>query len=101
MNDLIIKRIDHSKFDLEWAKRGGVFVIKPKYMEINDETMRTMQGKAILSHNDHPDIRALFADFEIEEVDLEYTLAGGAKPSPTKELIIYSYKRDDEPAGLF
>ena len=24
MNDLIINEIDHSKFDLEWAKRGGV-----------------------------------------------------------------------------
>ena len=24
MNDLIINGIDHSKFDLEWAKRGGV-----------------------------------------------------------------------------
>ena len=24
MNDLIINGIDHSKFDLEWSKRGGV-----------------------------------------------------------------------------
>lgn len=40
MNDLIIDGVDHSVFYLEWAKRGGVFVIKPKYMEINDETMR-------------------------------------------------------------
>lgn len=38
--NLIINGVDHAKFDLEWAKRGGVFVIKPKYMEINDETMR-------------------------------------------------------------
>ena len=26
MNNLIINGIDHSKFDLEWAKRGGVLV---------------------------------------------------------------------------
>ena len=38
--NLIINGIDHSVFNLEWAKRGGVFVVKPKYMEINDETMR-------------------------------------------------------------
>ena len=38
--NLIINGVDHAKFDLEWAKRGGVFVVKPKYMEINDETMR-------------------------------------------------------------
>ena len=27
MNNLIIKGIDHSRFDLEWAKRGDVFVV--------------------------------------------------------------------------
>ena len=27
MNDLIINGIDYSKFDLEWAKRGGVVLI--------------------------------------------------------------------------
>jgi len=27
MNELIINGIDHSKFDLEWAKRGGVCTI--------------------------------------------------------------------------
>ena len=27
MNNLIINGIDHSKFDLEWAKRGGVVLI--------------------------------------------------------------------------
>ena len=27
MNDLIISGIDHGKFDLEWAKRGGVVLI--------------------------------------------------------------------------
>ena len=28
MNDLIINGIDHSVFDLEWAKRGGVVMLK-------------------------------------------------------------------------
>ena len=27
MNNLIINGIDHSKFDLEWAKRGGVALL--------------------------------------------------------------------------
>ena len=31
MNDLIINGIDHSQFDLEWAKRGGVVMLK-KYL---------------------------------------------------------------------
>ena len=28
MNNLIINGIDHSKFDIEWAKRGGVVMLK-------------------------------------------------------------------------
>lgn len=28
MSDLIINGIDHSKFDIEWAKRGGVVMLK-------------------------------------------------------------------------
>ena len=30
MKNLIINGIDHSKFDLEWAKRGGVVAQKGK-----------------------------------------------------------------------
>lgn len=84
-----------------WQTEGyGVGFGWEQYEKIA-EAMRTMQGKAILSHNDHPDIRALFGEFEIEEVDFEYTLAGGGKSTSTKELIIYSYSRANEPAGLF
>ena len=84
-----------------WQTEGyGVGFGWEQYEKIA-EAMRTMQGKAILSHNDHPDIRALFSGFDIDEVDFEYTLAGGGKSTSTKELIIYSYSRADEPTGLF
>ena len=36
------------------------------------QAMRTMQGKMMLSINDHPDIRALFADFRIVPLELSY-----------------------------
>jgi len=60
-----------------------------------------MKGKAIVSINDHPDIRRVFADFQMDAVDIEYTVGGGGKSAARGELIIYSWDRASEPAGLF
>lgn len=65
------------------------------------ELMRSMKGKAILSINDHPDIRDIFSEFQMEEVPIDYTVGGGGKAAARIELIIYSWDRDSEPAGLF
>lgn len=65
------------------------------------ELMRSMKGKAILSINDHPKIREIFAGFQLEEVEIDYTVGGGGKAAARKELIIYSWDRDSEPPGLF
>lgn len=62
--------------------------------------MQTMKGKAMLSINDHPDIRECFKDFEFEVADISYT-CGKEKPAERKELIIYSWDRSKEPVGLF
>jgi DNA adenine methylase len=63
--------------------------------------MVSLQGKAILSINDHPDIRRCFAAFQFEELRLEYMVGGGQNRVERGELIIYSWDRDSEPAGLF
>lgn len=65
------------------------------------ELMRSMKGKAILSINDHPKIREIFAGFQLEQVEIDYTVGGGGKAAARKELIIYSWDREAEPAGLF
>lgn len=54
------------------------------------ELMRTIKGKAILSINDHPDIRAIFGEFQMEEVGIDYMVGGGGKAAARIELIIYS-----------
>lgn len=51
------------------------------------EIMRTMQGKMVLSINDHPDIRKVFQGFKFERVGINYTVGGGAKPKAAGELI--------------
>jgi DNA adenine methylase len=65
------------------------------------ELMGRLEGKAILSLNDHSDIRRVFARFQMESTDISYTVGGGGKAVERKELIIYSWDRASEPAGLF
>ena len=49
--------------------------------------LRCLQGRFIFSINDVPEIRDLFAGFQIEPVELLYSVGGG-KGTPAKELII-------------
>jgi len=54
--------------------------------------MHTMQGKMMLSINDHPDIRALFANFTIHELQLSYSVGRKAESRiPRSELVICNY----------
>ncbi len=63
--------------------------------------LKTIKGKAVVSINDHPAIRECFKDFEMEALKLDYTVGGGANRVERGELIIYSWERSSEPAGLF
>lgn len=83
----------------ETAGYGVEFGIE-QYHRMAD-LMRSIKGKEILSINDHPDIREIFSGFQIEEVPIEYTVGGGGKAISRIKLIIYSWDRAAEPAGLF
>jgi DNA adenine methylase len=63
--------------------------------------MATVKGKVIVSLNDHPDIRRCFQAFEMEELQLDYTVGGAQNRVTRGELIIYSWPISKEPAGLF
>lgn len=52
---------------------------------------RTIKGKMIISHNDHPDIRALFDGMKITEANIKYTVGGVEKSPITTELIIQNW----------
>lgn len=94
----------HTFFYLDppyWETEGyGVDFPFSEY-EAMAECLRAIKGKAILSINDHPDIRRCFAGFHIEEVGISYTVGGGAKPADRTELIIWSWDPALDPAGLF
>lgn len=55
------------------------------------EVMRTMKGKAILTINDHPDMKAVFAGFSTKEVEINYTVGGGGKSNKSREMVIKTW----------
>lgn len=84
-----------------WQTEGyGVEFGWEQYERLADR-MASLKGKAVVSLNDHPDIRRCFGRFQMEELEIDYTVGGGATRAARRELIIYSWDREAEPAGLF
>jgi DNA adenine methylase len=53
--------------------------------------LREIKGKAILSINDHPDIREAFKGLPMETVGINYTVGGAGKGAQRTELIIRNW----------
>lgn len=56
------------------------------------QLMAGMKGKAIISVNDHPEMRKAFKGFRMKTLDIAYTVGGNANRAPRKELVICSWK---------
>lgn len=69
--------------------------------EALERTMASLRGRAILTLNDHPDIRSLFARFPIERAEHTYTVGGGNNAKDVGEVLIFSWDVQAQPAGLF
>lgn len=59
------------------------------------DCLAKIQGKFLLSINDHPDIRELYRGFNIEGVSVRYSIARKDKSSLKKELLISNYQKCD------
>jgi len=100
-----IRRYDrgHSFFFMDppyWQTEGyGVDFPFNEYEQMA-HALKSLKGKAIVTLNDHPDIRRVFSDFEIESTDIRYTVGGGSGVE-RREVFIFSWDRDKEPPGLF
>jgi len=81
-----------------WQTEGyGVEFGMEQYVEMA-ELMRGMKGKAILSINDHPDIREVFDGLPLLPLQLQYTIGGGGRSGgKAGELIIKSWQDDQLP----
>ena len=65
------------------------------------QTVRSMKGKAMVSINDHPQIRELFDDLTIHTLDIKYSLGNKhGDPEASGELVITNWAAE-EGGGLF
>lgn len=97
-----IERLPWQALIARWDRPGTLFYLDPPYhgcerdygagMFGRDEfaamaaQLASIRGRFIMSINDHPEIRDLFAAFTIEEVDTSYSVGG--KTKPVQELVI-------------
>lgn len=98
----------HTLFYLDppyWQCEGyGVPFPWPEYEAIA-AAIRTCKGRAIVSLNDHHDLRPLFEGLWIETVDITYTVGGntarGEANVTRSELVVCNWDAGANPGGLF
>ena len=71
-----------------WQTEGYGVDFGIEHYEQMARMARTIQGKMVISINDHPDIRRVFKGLPIHPIRVNYTLAGGHKAANRGELII-------------
>ena len=101
---VVIERLDWSAFIARYDRPGTLFYLDPPYFgsegdygadlfdrgqfERMAEQLRTVRGSFILSINDHPEVRRIFAGFDMRQEDVRYTIAGNDNGRTFGELII-------------
>lgn len=88
-----------------WDTEGyGVPFPFVRYVEIAEQ-LRGITGRAVVSLNDHHEMRRVFDGFPVETVDITYTVGGNASGvdhrADRRELVIFSWDRKPEEGGLF
>lgn len=103
-----IERLPWADFITRYDRPGTLFYLDPPYyrsegdyvgddgrplferaeFERMAELLGSIRGRFLLSLNDHPDVRAIFAGFDFEEVRTTYQVGGMDKAKSVGELII-------------
>jgi len=99
-----IRRYDrpHTFFFMDppyWETEGYGVSFGWEQYELLAKTLSTLKGKAIVTLNDHADIRELFKSYTIEATDIRHTVGGGAGVERS-EIVIFSWDVHAEPVGL-
>lgn len=101
---VVIERLPWADFVARYDRPGTLFYLDPPYygcetdygrnlfdrgqFDAMAEALRAIRGRFILSLNDHPDVRRIFAGFDIEAKDVRYSVGGMAKSVLAGEVII-------------
>ncbi|HEY2177860.1 MAG TPA: DNA adenine methylase [Caulobacteraceae bacterium] len=99
---VVIERLPYGEFIPRYDRPGTLFFVDPPYWGCEDDygpgmfseadfdrlraLLEALQGRFILTLNDRPETRALFAQFDVQPVTLTYRLSGA--PTEGRELII-------------
>ena len=72
-----------------WQTEGYGLAFEFDQYILMADLARTMQGSALISINDHPDIRRIFEGLHRDELAIHYTVGGGPG-TPARELLIWN-----------
>ncbi|MGE4324161.1 MAG: DNA adenine methylase [Sphingobium sp.] len=103
LSGVIIERLPWADFLTRYDRAGTLFYLDPPYygsegdygralfdrgqFELMADRLRGLKGRFILSLNDHPEVRRIFAGFDVREETLTYTVSGRSG-TPAREVII-------------
>jgi DNA adenine methylase len=104
LSGVVIERLPWSDFLTRYDRPGTLFYLDPPYYGSESDygrdlfdrdqftamadQLRGLQGQFILSLNDHPDVRRIFAGFTMEAVPVLYTVGGMTQSKTVGEVII-------------
>ena len=105
LSTVVIENLPYQDFIKRYDCKDTFFFCDPPYhklpyykhnmvlkdYEAMSESLSKIQGKFILSINDHPEMRKAFNNFNIKQVSLLYTVGGQGKQKQGKELLITNY----------
>lgn len=101
----VIEHLDWQRCIEKYDRPGTLFYLDPPYWQTEGygvpfefeqyqamaELLRTVKGKAILSINDHPEIREAFDGLPMTTVGINYTVGGTNGRADRQELIIKNW----------
>lgn len=101
---VVIECLDFEEFLRRYDKPTTLFYLDPPYHGSEGyygkdmfsredfarlaKTLAGIKGRFLLSINDHPEIRATFKGFNLEEVETTYTVRGQGSSKAAKELLV-------------
>lgn len=103
---VVVLNQDYKSVIHKYDSPRTLFYLDPPYHELDGKSysnkeidylelarlMATMKGYAVLSINDHPDIRNLFRGFRIKRVSVRYT--SGQTGVARKELVVMNWSKE-------
>ncbi|WP_422459109.1 DNA adenine methylase [Endozoicomonas sp. ALB115] len=82
-----------------WQTEGYGVEFDFEHYERMAALAKTMKGRMIISINDHPDIRSVFSNMFLKEIDYQYTVGGGGRQKDCVELVYGNWQPNEHLTG--